>query len=105
MSDTPTQSYERRRLRDQTISLPVAALFSLLPAGGGVVGTGMLGSSFSAELREFRIEVRAQLEALQREVTRIQQDHTAALKDTEGRVRVLELRGAERRAREGVGPR
>lgn len=100
MSDSvPTRSTERLRLQDKSVTLPMAAVTSLITAalaGGG--GSYLTGDRIASEFREFRIEIRAQLDSIQRDATRLAQDHATAMlrvereaSERERRIRDLEL--------------
>lgn len=111
-SDTPQQPMQRSRIGERQVTIPVALIASMVSAmAAGGLGSGLTGSSVSAELREFRVEVRAQLGELQRELSRQAQDHHAALErleragaDRETRLRALELWRAEEKVRTSLMP-
>ena len=114
MSDErPARPTERLRLQERSVTLPAAAITSLLTAalaGGG--GSYLTGDRIAAEFREFRIEVRAQLDSIQRDALRLAQDHataTARLEasalERERRLRDIELWRAREEARVPGSPR
>lgn len=99
---------ERTRVTERQVGLPAAALGAIMTAalaGGG--GSWVTGASVASELREFRVEMRADITALRTEVARLQSDHSAAILRLtnealarEERLRALELWRARMEARE-----
>lgn len=92
MAENPSES-PRKRLAETTVSLPLATLIALLPTGAAGGASYFAGDRAAGELREFRVEVRAQLDSLQRDLTR----YEVSNRDLEGRIRALELRDAANR--------
>lgn len=110
-TNTPTEGYDRKRLSDRQVSLPAASVAALVTAVlSGGLGSGLTGSSVSAELREFRVEVKGQLDALRSDMARQASDHRDSMARVEilrGQIDELRIWRAKVEAREdrGGGPR
>lgn len=86
---------------DRQISLPISVITSLISAmGAGGIGSWVTGNTIATEFREFRVEVKSQLDQIQREASTNKADSL----DRERRIRAVEMWIAKEEVRREPAP-